>query len=237
VPAAADPTAAEAAVVARPPARAAQHCGIPRREALAGLISAAVLLASAACSPKAHLSGAQGRSPAPSAPPDPDLALIADLRSGKQDLIKRYDAVIGDHPTLGGRLTPFRTDHVAHLEALGGSASGGIAPGGDVLTPSPRPSPNETESDRAPALSSLAAAERAAATARPTQCRGAHAPALARLIAAIGGCEAAHDALLTALASKISEAAETSAPGAHQHPRTTPPTTARPRRQRPASEQ
>lgn len=237
MPPAADPAAVDPATVGRHPAPAVQHCGIPRREALAGLISAAVLLASAACSPKAHLPGVQAHSPAPSAPPDPDLALIADLRSGKQDLIKRYDAVIGDHPTLAGRLTPYRTDHVAHLEALGGSASGGTAPGGAVLTPSPRPSADAAESDRASALSSLAAAEGVAAATRPTQCRGANAPALARLIAAIGGCEAAHGELLSALANKISAAAETSAPRPHQRPRTTPPTTAGPSRRHPAREQ
>lgn len=147
--------------------------------------------------------------------PDPDLALLAALRSTKLALITDYDEAVAAFPVLGTRLNPFRNDHVGHLEALGGTAPTPTpAPPAQTLptqtphaqtptprTPTPRtsarPTPTGQAQAQASALARLAMAEHGAAASRPAQCQSAQDPELARLIAAIGGCEAAHEALLT----------------------------------------
>jgi ferritin-like protein len=185
---------------------------VPRRRLIAGLVSTAVLAGTPACSARPNSGGppsggptsgeltSGGRTSGRATPPDPDVALIASLRSAKVDLIGRYDAVIAASPLLESKLTVFRADHLAHLEALGGTvATPTPTPGGTGV--SPRPSPSSTPNAALQAVAALAAAEHVAAAARPGQARQAHDPDLARLIAAIGGCEAAHGALLTSPAA------------------------------------
>jgi len=156
---------------------------------LQGAVSVALVAAAVGCSKGSAPAGTGGR-PDSSRTPDPDPALLAVARSAEQDLIAQYDAVIAAEPTLAGQLTALRADHLAHLSALGGTPT----------TPSAQPSipPPGTA---AQALAALAGAERTAAAARVAQCRAAREPALARLIASIGGSEAAHDAVLTDLAA------------------------------------
>jgi hypothetical protein len=131
----------------------------------------------------------------------------------EQALLGAYDAVTVAHPELAGRLAPFRADHVAHLR--------GLVPG---ATPSTTAPPNTAPSSSAPASSApassapassapaspplssppastvilrqLADLERSAAAARLGDVVTTSG-SLARLVASIGGCEAAHAALLS----------------------------------------
>jgi hypothetical protein len=121
----------------------------------------------------------------------------------EQALLGAYDAVTVAHPELAGRLAPFRADHVAHLR--------GLVPG---ATPSTTAPPNTAHSSSAPSSSApaspplssppastailrqLADLERNAAAARLGDVVTTSG-SLARLVASIGGCEAAHAALLS----------------------------------------
>jgi hypothetical protein len=121
----------------------------------------------------------------------------------EQALLGAYDAVTVAHPELAGRLAPFRADHVAHLR--------GLVPGATPSTtapPSTAPSSSAASSSApaSPPLSSppastvilrqLADLERIAAAARLGDVVTTSG-SLARLVASIGGCEAAHAALLS----------------------------------------
>ena len=127
--------------------------------------------------------------------PDPDLDLLARAIAEKQDLLDGYAATTARHAQLTERLAPMRADHEAHLAALTGFRP-------DVPTPAVAPSASASPtapsvaSDRARAVEELAVAERAAANRRIGQCETARDPQLARLLASIGGCEAAHTAVL-----------------------------------------
>lgn len=162
-----------------------------RRTVVGGLLSTVLLAATGACSGSAAR-GASGAHPdsGSGAPADPDAGLLVGLRSAELGLIAQYDAVIAQYPVLSARLTAMRADHAAHLAAVGGSVS----------QASPNPS-SASQLDIGQAVAGLAGAERSAASARIGDCRGAHDPGLARMIAAIGGSEASHAALLTALAA------------------------------------
>jgi hypothetical protein len=144
--------------------------------------------------------------PAGAATPTPPPAAVVRAGGAEQALIAAYDRAILAHPALRDRLVALRSDHVAHLLGLlpaqapppvpspvpstaggsssaitGSSASGTAGPG---------------TSDTTQILTELAAAERSAAAARVgdvTSTTGAPAT----LLASIGGCEAAHAALLT----------------------------------------
>jgi hypothetical protein len=109
---------------------------------------------------------------------DPDTAVLAEAVAETRDLIARYDRAPA---SIRKKIIALRADHQAHLEALGATT---------MVTPSPSatvaPSPGPA------ALSDLAAAEKTAADRRVDQCKRAKSADLARLLASIGGCEAAH---------------------------------------------
>jgi hypothetical protein len=133
--------------------------------------------------------------------PDPDLDLLARAIGEKQDLLDGYAATTARHAPLAERLAPMRADHEAHLAALTGFRPDLPAP---AAVPSAGPSASASPtgptaaSDRARAVEDLAAAEHTAANRRIGQCETARDPKLARLLASIGGCEAAHTAVLRA---------------------------------------
>ena len=131
-------------------------------------------------------------------------SVAARVADAERDLLTAYDAAIGAHPELAPKLSPLRAEHAAHLV--------GVTPSASTATPTPSPSatPNVTagsataapaqppasqQSAAAGVLAGLAALERGAAAARLADL-GATSGSLARLIASIGGCEAAHAALL-----------------------------------------
>jgi hypothetical protein len=144
--------------------------------------------------------------------------LAARVAAAEQALLAAYDAVVVVHPELAGRLAPFRADHAAHLGGLvpGATPSTGVtlstAPS-NTTSSSTSPSsaaplnavPAGTASANAPLssppastaiLRQLAELERSAAAARVDDVVTTSG-SLARLIASIGGCEAAHAALLS----------------------------------------
>jgi len=180
---------------------------VDRRTVVGGLLSTVLLAATGACSgsPAPAASGAHPDSGS-AAPVDPDAGLLVGLRSAELGLIAQYDAVIAQYPALSARLTAMRADHAAHLAGVGGS----------VPEPSPTPS-GASQLDMGQAVAGLAGAERSAASARIGDCRGAHDPGLARMIAAIGGSEAAHAALLAQLAAQhFSGPTKSPAPAKHR---------------------
>jgi len=138
----------------------------------------------------------------PEPPPDPDTVLRDRIVADKRALLASYDATARRHPGLGKRLAPLRADHAAHMAALGApepTSTGpatpgpatptGSAPGAGATAPAVPAAPRA-------AVRALVAAEAAAAALRVRDCVAANSPDLARLLAAIGGCEAAHAALL-----------------------------------------
>lgn len=135
--------------------------------------------------------------------PDPDLELLARAIREKQALLDDYAAATARHAQLTERLAPMRADHEAHLAALTGFRPDVPAPDAApsaVLSAGPSASASPTgptvATDRARAVEDLAAAEQRAANRRIGQCGTARDPKLARLLASIGGCEAAHTAVL-----------------------------------------
>jgi hypothetical protein len=117
---------------------------------------------------------------------DPDTAVLAEAVADTRALMARYD----DAPaSIRKKIIALRADHQAHLEALGATT---------MVTPTPsasvKPSPGPA------ALADLAAAEKTTADRRVDQCRRAKSADLARLLASIGGCEAAHAKALDDLA-------------------------------------
>ncbi|HUR73584.1 MAG TPA: ferritin-like domain-containing protein [Sporichthya sp.] len=164
---------------------------LSRRAVLRGLAGAA-LLAAAGCT-----SGGDGPDTpgGKDAEPDPDLALLTTVIAGKQGMLAAYEVTLTHHQQLADRLEPLRADHAAHLAALQGFRP-------DLPTPGPAASASPTgavpPSAREQAVQLLASAELATAGGRIGQCQSARDPRLARLLASIGGCEAAHTAVLRA---------------------------------------
>lgn len=171
-----------------------------RRDVLRGFAGITVAAVLTGCSRKhGNSPGAAG----PAAGPDPDLALLATVIADKSELIAAYDAAVARFPQLEDRVRPLRADHTAHLAALTGfrpdvPAATPTVPA--AATPS-APPPAAGKGAQNAAVEDLATAELAAAGRRVGQCRAAADPKLARLLASIGGCEAAHTALLRAAAS------------------------------------
>ena len=150
---------------------------------------------------------------APASPRPSVAALSADqlvaqrVAAAEQALVAAYDAVVVGHPELAGRLAPFRADHAAHLQGLVPGATPSSSPSNSAPSNS-GPATNSPSGTAAagPPLSSppastailhqLANLERDAAAARLGDV-ATTSGSLARLIASIGGCEAAHAALLS----------------------------------------
>jgi len=192
---------------------------LSRRAALR-LLGAALLASVAGCRPSkksdgegAPSSGAtSGRAPATRTPAA--KALAARVADDERQLIAAYDAAIAAQPELTPMLEPLRANHAAHLVALvPGSATSSASPRPTSATPTPSAGSaagnssgatgnssgaagSPAQSPRAQTLAGLAARERAAAAARVDGLMSADDGSLARLLASIGGCEAAHAALL-----------------------------------------
>jgi hypothetical protein len=154
------------------------------------------------------------------APTRADLA-VKRAAAGEQALLLAYDAAAGQHPELADRLAPLRADHAAHLVALtpGASTASASPPPSPSVTPGlaeptspvgsgppPLGSPpasagtsttnaGSAASDLLVVLAGLASLERQAAAARLDDL-AATSGSLAMVLASIGGCEAAHAALL-----------------------------------------
>jgi hypothetical protein len=142
----------------------------------------------------------------------PDQLVAQRVAAAEQALLAAYDAVTLTHPELAGRLAPFRADHAAHLQGLVPGATPSTPPSNTTssnTTPSSTPVasiPPSGTASAGPPLSSppvstavfhqLADLERDAAAARLGDV-ATTSGSLARLIASIGGCEAAHAALLS----------------------------------------
>lgn len=125
---------------------------------------------------------------APTAAVDPVVARAA---AAEKALLLAYDTAALAHPELAGVLTPLRADHAEHLRGLLPAAE--TSPPANKGVASSNPAASTAPSDLV--LAELASLERAAAAARLTDV-AATGGSLARLLASIGGCEAAHAALL-----------------------------------------
>jgi hypothetical protein len=127
-----------------------------------------------------------------------DQLVAGRVAVAEEALLAAYDAAADAHPELAGRLAPFRTDHAVHLH--------GLVPGAARSTTAPSSLPPPSVASASAPLSSLPAStailqqladlERSAAAARLDDLVTTSG-SLARLIASIGGCEAAHAALLS----------------------------------------
>ncbi|MGQ0468085.1 MAG: hypothetical protein ACT4QG_22555 [Sporichthyaceae bacterium] len=143
----------------------------------------------------AALAGCSDGSPPPSGqapdvtPNDPDRPTLDTVRAEKAALIAEYDTALAARPELAKDLAPLRAAHSAHLVALGGQTP---------VDASPSPSPAVPEG-RDAVLKRLASAEKSAAAKRIEQCAGLRSGELARLLAAIGAAEAAHESVVRGL--------------------------------------
>lgn len=113
---------------------------------------------------------------------DRDRAVRARAVAAERALLAAYDAVLATHPDPGGRLARVRAEHAAHLAALGGTAHLAALGAGASHPPAP----------------DLLSLERRAAADRVTDCLAVADPELARLLASVAACEAAHAAVVPA---------------------------------------
>ena len=140
-------------------------------------------------------------------PPDPELLLRARVADEVRALAARYAATADRFPRARAELAMLGAEHEEHARALlprraaralasaTASASASATATGSA---SPEPSPSPTVPPTLPAArAELAVAERAASRRRLRQLRG-RSPELARLLASVAACEAAHAALLSA---------------------------------------
>lgn len=115
---------------------------------------------------------------------DADDAVRAEVGTGENELIKRYDATIAAYPSLAGQLRPIRDQHGEHLAAVGGSDAPVDLKG--VVVPK----------TAAAAVNELAAAERSAANARRASCVKATGSELVWDLTLIATSESQHAAAL-----------------------------------------
>lgn len=172
--------------------------------AVAGLAGLASL---AGCKPSNRdnaATGSGGAGATTTTKPDAGAAaadtVVRRAADNERALIAAYDGAASAHPDLAARLQTLRADHVRHLEGLVPGASHTL-PATTTPTPTPTLTPSAppvsaTEPPRS-ALTGLATLEHAAAAARVSDAV-ATSGSLARLLASIGGCEAAHESLLRA---------------------------------------
>ncbi|WP_415925544.1 hypothetical protein [Streptomyces sp. ME19-01-6] len=120
-------------------------------------------------------------------------------------LLARYEATADAHPGLADRLRPLREETARHLDAFRTpDRPGPSSPASGSASPSASPSASAGAAARVPdvpkdekkALAALARAERHTAGTRTAALRDAP-PELARLLASIAACGAAHAYLLT----------------------------------------
>jgi hypothetical protein len=198
---------------------------LTRRTVLRTLGVAAMGLLAGCRSSKRGAAPASGTAPGshPSSPPppsplasptvvqptlSPDESLARRVALAETQLVAAYDAAAVQHPELASQLAPFRADHAAHANALlPGAASPAPRAVPSSAVPSSAPSivpPSSAAPTSAPPpnpiITALAALESSAAAARVDDL-ATTTGSLARLLASIGGCEAAHAALLSAVAT------------------------------------
>ena len=157
---------------------------VSRRGFLASLVTGAAGVALAACTS----SGDGGPSPSASTTPNPDDQARTASEDAVRTLLVSYAAAAAAFPTLAARLAPYVSRHEQHLSAL------------QPKQPSKSASPSATPTmlgNADGAVASLAAAEAAAAEAQLAGL-AAVSGGMARLLAGIAACEAAHAALLRA---------------------------------------
>jgi hypothetical protein len=132
-------------------------------------------------------------------PPEPDAPIRDQVVASIAMLISTYQATAERHPTLTERLAPLAAEHHAHLAALGAPAAT-ATPATPAATataaPSLVPVAPVVSADPRRAVRALVTAESRAAADRVGVAVAATSPDLARLLAAIGACEATHAALL-----------------------------------------
>jgi len=194
---------------------------LSRRTALR-LLGMSVLATIAGCRPSGKSNvddggtepGAPSATSSSSASVAPSQALADRVADDERALIAAYDEAIRAAPDLEPVLAPLRADHATHLVGLTpGAPTRPAGPAGSATgtsaTPTPTPSAaaasaaaaaantpgSPAQSLRMQTLSTLAAKERTAAAARVDDLMSAEG-SLARVLASIGGCEAAHAALL-----------------------------------------
>jgi hypothetical protein len=128
--------------------------------------------------------------PEPAAPTPDETALEFAVASA-EGLLAEYTATASVHPALAPRLDPLAADHREHIAVLAPSPS--PAPRAEG-SPSPTPTPTPTvPGEPAAAVAALAASETAAATALATRL-GPIDGDLARTLASVSACRAAHAA-------------------------------------------
>ncbi len=167
---------------------------ISRRGVLVGL--GAVLFVSAGCSTQSPDPPPRGAADTP--PRDPDEPIREAAADAERALLVSYAATIARHPSLSERLMPLAAHHSEHEAALFPTTPIPAASATASPTVSTRPTtfpPVPVPDDPAAAVTELAVAERAAA-ARTLHALPNASPGLARLLASVGGAEAAHAALL-----------------------------------------
>ncbi|MES4908710.1 MULTISPECIES: hypothetical protein [unclassified Streptomyces] len=118
-------------------------------------------------------------------------------------LLARYDATADAHPQLADRLRPLREETARHLDAFRAPASASASHSSASPSASASASASaggarvpDVPKDEEKALAALARAERRTADTRTAALRDAP-PELARLLASIAACGAAHAYLLT----------------------------------------
>ncbi len=134
-----------------------------------------------------------GCSSDPSAPaaPTPDETALDFAVASAEGLLAEYTATTSVHPALAPRLDPLAADHREHIAVLAPSPSPTPrAKGSSSPTPTPTPT---VPAEPAAAVAALAASETAAATALATRL-GPIDGDLARTLASVSACRAAHAA-------------------------------------------
>ena len=155
--------------------------GPTRRDVLVG----GAVLALAGCLPADQ--------PEPRSTVPPEMRVRARIAAEVTSLSLLYTAVLARFPQAEPELATLAAEHDAHVEALLGPAARRTAP---PATPAPSASPAPAvPGSLVQARAALVTAERAASRRRARQARRA-SPALARLLASISACGAAHAALL-----------------------------------------
>ncbi|RCG19948.1 hypothetical protein DTL70_25025 [Streptomyces diacarni] len=128
-----------------------------------------------------------------------------------EHLLARYDGTAKVHPATAARLRPLRAEVARHVRVLRGSESGtgspspsgaprrgrqpGSSTGPEPSAKPPSPDTSSVPEDEKKALAALAEAERRLSSARTKALAGAE-PQIARLLASIAACGAAHSFLL-----------------------------------------
>jgi hypothetical protein len=167
------------------------------------LVGAAVTVAAAAVA--TGLAGCLPGGDDEPEPPDPELLLRARVAGEVRALAAQYAAAVERFPEARAELATLGAEHEAHARALlprrveralasatATASPSGSSRAGQTATPSAPPVAPTLRAARA----DLATAERTASRRRLRQV-GRGSPELARLLASVAACEAAHAALLS----------------------------------------